>query len=93
MSVAYELKQKRATLAERLQQLERERTDIQELMGALDLVILSYQPDYQPPESIGGESDGQRACHYAASAAAILRNSGIIRGSSGSTNSEEISFT
>jgi vacuolar-type H+-ATPase subunit D/Vma8 len=47
MSVAYELKQKRATLAERLQQLERERADIQELMGALDRVIQSYERDYQ----------------------------------------------
>lgn len=35
MSVAYELKRKRAALTERLQQLERERVDIQELMGAL----------------------------------------------------------
>ncbi len=47
MSVAYELKQKRAALAERLQQLERDRVDIQEQMGALDRVILSYEPDYQ----------------------------------------------
>ncbi|WGI73330.1 hypothetical protein QC756_13245 [Sinorhizobium meliloti] len=47
MSVAYELKQKRAALTERLQQLERERVDIQELIGALDRVILSYEPDYQ----------------------------------------------
>jgi hypothetical protein len=47
MSVAYELKRKRAALTERLQQLERERVDIQELMGALDRVILSYEPDYQ----------------------------------------------
>ncbi len=36
MSVAYELKQKRAALTDRLQQLERERVDIQELMRALD---------------------------------------------------------
>lgn len=47
MSVACELKQKRATLSERLQQLERERIDIKELMCALDCVILSYDPDYQ----------------------------------------------
>ncbi len=47
MSVAYELKQKRAALTDRLQQLERERADIQELMRALDRVILSYEPDYQ----------------------------------------------
>ncbi|ANK77580.1 hypothetical protein FA04_33770 (plasmid) [Ensifer adhaerens] len=47
MSVAYELKQKRAALTDRLQQLERERVDIQELMRALDRVILSYEPDYQ----------------------------------------------
>lgn len=42
MSVADELKQKRATLTEKLQQLERERVNIQELIGALDRVILSY---------------------------------------------------
>ena len=41
MSVAYELKQKRAALTDRLQQLERERVDIQELMRALERVILS----------------------------------------------------
>ncbi|PTM98338.1 hypothetical protein [Mycoplana dimorpha] len=54
MSVAYELKQKRVALAQRLQQLERERVDIQELMGALDRVILSYEPDYQPSPTPGG---------------------------------------
>ncbi|MDO1585627.1 hypothetical protein [Rhizobium oryzicola] len=47
MSVAYELKQKRAALTERLQQLERERVDIQELIGALERVILSYEHAYQ----------------------------------------------
>jgi hypothetical protein len=47
MSVAYELKQKRAALTDMLQQLERERVDIQKLMRALDRVILSYEPDYQ----------------------------------------------
>ncbi|MCW1413031.1 hypothetical protein OLZ32_32995 [Rhizobium sp. 1AS11] len=34
-------------MTERLQQLERERVDIQELMGALDRIILSYEPDYR----------------------------------------------
>lgn len=43
MSVVYELKQKRAALIDRLQQLERERVDIQELMRALERVILSYE--------------------------------------------------
>jgi hypothetical protein len=47
MSVAYELKQKGAALTDRLQQIVRERADIQELMNALDRVILSYEPDYQ----------------------------------------------
>lgn len=47
MSVAYELKQKRAVLIDRLQQLERERVDIQELMRALERVILSYEPAFQ----------------------------------------------
>lgn len=56
MSVAYELKQKRAALTDRLQQLERERLDIQELMGALDRVILSYEPDYQPSPTLGSAS-------------------------------------
>jgi predicted transcriptional regulator with HTH domain len=49
MSVVYELKQKRTALTDRLQQLERDRADIQELMRALDRVILSYEPDYQVP--------------------------------------------
>lgn len=47
MGVAYELKQKRAALPDRLEQLERERADIQGLMRALDRVILSYEPAYQ----------------------------------------------
>ncbi|MGN7807269.1 hypothetical protein [Ensifer sp. 22460] len=47
MSVAYELKQKRAALVERLQQIATEQTEIQGLMRALDRVILSYEPDYQ----------------------------------------------
>ncbi|SDO09019.1 hypothetical protein [Ensifer sp. YR511] len=34
-------------MTDRLQQLERERVDIQELMRALDRVILSYDPDHQ----------------------------------------------
>ncbi|NKM94591.1 hypothetical protein [Rhizobium leguminosarum] len=50
------MKQKRAALTERLRQLERERVDIQELMGALDLVILSYEPDYQPSPTPGSAS-------------------------------------
>ncbi|MBY3068215.1 hypothetical protein HFO74_33165 [Rhizobium laguerreae] len=53
MSVAYELKQKRSALIDRLQQLERERADIQELMGALDRVILSYEPDFHPSPTSG----------------------------------------
>ncbi|WP_128409314.1 hypothetical protein [Rhizobium leguminosarum] len=47
MSVAYELKRKRAALVERLQQIATEQTEIQGLMKALDRVILSYEPDYQ----------------------------------------------
>jgi hypothetical protein len=47
MSVAYELKWKRAALVERLQQIATEQTEIQGLMKALDRVILSYEPDYQ----------------------------------------------
>lgn len=47
MSVAYELKRKRAALAERLQQIATEQIEIKELMGALDRVILSYEPNYQ----------------------------------------------
>lgn len=47
MSVAYELKQKRTALADRLKQLERETVDTQELIRALDRVILSYEPAYQ----------------------------------------------
>ena len=53
MSVAYELKVKRAALVDRLQQLEKERAEIQELMGALDRVILSYEHDYQPSPMFG----------------------------------------
>ncbi len=34
-------------MTDRLQQLERERVDIQELMRALDRVILSYESEYQ----------------------------------------------
>ena len=57
MSVAYELKQKRAALIDRLQQLERERVDIQELMSALDRVIVSYEPDYQASALTSGSFD------------------------------------
>lgn len=60
MSVAYELKQKRAALTDRLLQLERERVDIQELMRALDRVILSYEPDYQGP-ALTGPEQGNRS--------------------------------
>lgn len=59
MSVAYELKRKRAALAERLQQIATEQIEFQGLMGALDRVILSYEPDYQPsptPGSVGRKS-------------------------------------
>lgn len=58
MSVAYELKRKRAALVERLQQIATEQIEIHGLMGALDRVILSYEPDYQPaptPGSTGRE--------------------------------------
>ncbi|WP_176038684.1 hypothetical protein [Brucella tritici] len=55
MSVAYELKQKRAALSERLKQLERELIDIQELVCALDRVILSYESDYQASVLTGRE--------------------------------------
>lgn len=51
MSVAYELKQKRAGLEERLQEIIKEQADIQRLMSAMDLVIASYEPDYQPTSS------------------------------------------
>ncbi len=47
MSVAYELKQKRAALIDRLRQLERERVDIQEMMRALERVILNYEPAFE----------------------------------------------
>ncbi|MCZ7894708.1 hypothetical protein O9X99_23865 [Agrobacterium salinitolerans] len=58
MSVAYELKRKRAALVERLQQIATEQIEIHGLLGALDRVILSYEPDYQPsptPGSVGHE--------------------------------------
>lgn len=57
MNVAYELKQKRAAFTDGLQQLERERGDIQELMRALDRVILSYEPDYQASALTGPEQE------------------------------------
>lgn len=57
MSVAYELKRKRAALAERLQQIAMEQTEIQGLMNALDRVILSYEPDYQASALAGKERD------------------------------------
>ncbi len=60
MSVAYELKQKRAALTDRLQQLDRERVDLQELMRALDRVILSYEPDYQG-WALTGPEQGNRS--------------------------------
>lgn len=61
MSVAYELKQKRAALIDRLQQLEREQVDIQELMRALERVILSYEPDFQAsPQPGSGSGDRPR---------------------------------
>ncbi len=60
MSVAYELKQKRAALIDRLQQLERERADVQELMRALERVILSYEPDFQA-SSLPGSGRGGRS--------------------------------
>jgi len=43
-----------------LQQLKRERVDIQELMGALDRVILSYEPDYQA-SALPGPEHGSRS--------------------------------
>ncbi|MEH0295788.1 hypothetical protein V6R98_26700 [Agrobacterium sp. CCNWLW71] len=60
MNVAYELKQKRAAFTDRLQQLERERGDIQELIRALDRVILSYEPDYQA-SALTGPEQGKRS--------------------------------
>lgn len=60
MSVAYELKQKRAALTDRRQQLERERVDIQELMRALDRVILSYESDYKA-SALTGSEQGNRS--------------------------------
>jgi len=42
------LKRKRAALVERLQQIATEQIEIQELMGALDRAILSYETDCQP---------------------------------------------
>jgi hypothetical protein len=53
------LKQKRAALTDRLQQIERERADIQELMRAMDRVILSYEPDYQAPVLTRPEHGGR----------------------------------
>lgn len=60
MSVAYELKQKRATLVERLQQIAAEQTEIQGLMKALDRVILSYESDYQA-SALTGPEQGNRS--------------------------------
>jgi hypothetical protein len=59
MSVAYELKRKRAALVERLQQIAMEQTEIQGLMNALDRVILSYEPDYQA-SALAGKERGDR---------------------------------
>lgn len=42
-------------MTDRLQQLEREQVNIQELMRALDRVILSYEPDYQASALTGPE--------------------------------------
>lgn len=56
MSVAYELKRKRAELVERFQQIATEQIEIQGLMGALDRVIVSYEPDYQPSPTPGSAS-------------------------------------
>lgn len=62
MSVAYELKRKRAELVERLQQIATEQIEIQGLMGALDRVILSYEPT-------------SRRQHLGALAASVLERS------------------
>ncbi|OWV97223.1 hypothetical protein [Rhizobium sp. R693] len=59
MSVAYELKRKRAALVERLQQIATEQTEIQGLMRALDRVIPSYEPDYQASGLTGPEYGGR----------------------------------
>ena len=47
---------KRAALVERLQQIATKQIEIHGLMGALDRVILSYEPDYQPEPSPGSAS-------------------------------------
>lgn len=47
MGVTYELKQKRAALIDRLEQIEGSGRTFGKLMNALDRVILSYEPDYQ----------------------------------------------
>lgn len=59
MSVAYELKRKRAALVERLQQIATEQIEIQGLMKALDRVILSYEPDYKASALTAPEPGGR----------------------------------
>ena len=47
MSVADGLKQKRAELESRLSEIAKEQIELQKLVTALDLVIGSFDPDYQ----------------------------------------------
>lgn len=59
MSVANELKQKRAALTERLQEIAREQVEVQELMVALDRVIPIYQSDYKASPMAGSSRLGR----------------------------------
>jgi hypothetical protein len=53
MSVADELKQKRLELESRLLEIAKEQIELQKLVTALDLVIGSFDPDYQVAPTAG----------------------------------------
>lgn len=53
MSVADELKQKRAEVESRLLAIAKEQMELQKLVTALDLVIGTFDPDYQVASTAG----------------------------------------
>ncbi|RRH93197.1 hypothetical protein EH240_30075 [Mesorhizobium tamadayense] len=48
MSVAYELKLKRAELTNRLEELAKLRAEVREQVSCIDKVIAIYEPGYEP---------------------------------------------
>lgn len=52
MSVAYELKLKRAELANRLEELAKLQAEVREQVSCIDKVIAIYEPGYEPTKTV-----------------------------------------